>query len=258
MRAPLIGRNGFAPSGDAKEHGVKLLHRAIAPFLDSTVVTIGKFRSMNGGHGSPLPSLGVVEHFRWSRLPQSENISRLVHILSEVWGCDSTVVTIGKFRSTNGGHGSIALIPWGGRALPVVETAPEREFLASRPYPLGSVGLSQIRRRCGPSPGADTPHRYRRRRLSCANRPGPSSAFPISKYPQGPLMWTPQGRTPYTSVRRRLPPPIRENPPHDLPWSRGEEILPPLQDSRERGLEVRVIKGVRVSLSFLKQSETCP
>ena len=83
-----------------------LLHRAIAPFLDSTVVTIGKLRSTNGGHGSSLPSLGVVEHFRWTRLPQSENFSRLVHVPSEVWGCDSTVVTIGKLRSTNGGHGS--------------------------------------------------------------------------------------------------------------------------------------------------------
>ena len=87
VSAPLIGRNGFAPSGDAPEHGVKLLHWAIAPFSDSTVVTIGKFRSTNAGLGSPLPSLRVVEHFRWSRLPQSENLSRLVHILSEVWGC---------------------------------------------------------------------------------------------------------------------------------------------------------------------------
>ena len=107
VSAPLIRRNGFAPSGDAKEHGVMLLHRAIAPFSDSTVVTIGKLRSMNGGHGSSLSLLGVVEHFRWTRLPQSESFSRLVHILSEVWGCDSTVVTIGKLRSTNGGHGSM-------------------------------------------------------------------------------------------------------------------------------------------------------
>ena len=132
VRAPLIGRNGFAPSGDAKEHGVMLLHRAIAPFsdspgihlaglsgqsdnprlkikapyMDSTVVTIGKLRSMNGGHGSSLSPLRVVEHFRWSRLPQSENVSRLVHILSGVWGCDSTVVTTGELRSKNGGHGS--------------------------------------------------------------------------------------------------------------------------------------------------------
>ena len=90
-----------------------LLHRATAPFLDSTVVTIGKLWSMNGGHGSSLSSLGVVEHFRWSRLPQSESFSRFVHILSEVWGCDSTVVTIGKFRSTNGGHGSSLPSPLG-------------------------------------------------------------------------------------------------------------------------------------------------
>ena len=94
-----------------------LLHRAIAPFLDSTGVTVGcrhlwippssPFRSTNGGHGSSLSPLGVLEHFRWTRLPQSESFSRLVHVLSEVWGCDSTVVTIGKLRSTNGGHGSM-------------------------------------------------------------------------------------------------------------------------------------------------------
>ena len=34
-----------------------------------------------------LSPLGVLERFRWSRLPQSESFSRLVHILSEVWGC---------------------------------------------------------------------------------------------------------------------------------------------------------------------------
>ena len=107
VSAPPIGRNGIAPSGDAPEHGVKLLHWAIAPFSDSTVVTIGKLRSMNAGHGSTLPSsLRVVEHFRWARLPQSENLSRLVHTLSEVWGKDSTVVTTGELPTTNGGHGS--------------------------------------------------------------------------------------------------------------------------------------------------------
>ncbi len=106
VSAPPIGRNGIAPSGDAQEHGVKLLHWATEPFSDSTVVTIGKFRSTNAGHGSPLPSLRVVEHFRWSRLPQSENTSRLVHTLSEVWGKDSTVVTTGALPTTNAGHGS--------------------------------------------------------------------------------------------------------------------------------------------------------
>ena len=132
VSAPLIGRNGFAPSGDAQEHGVMLLYWATAPFsdspgihlaggseqsdnprlkinapsMDSTVVTTGEFPTTNAGHGSTLPSLGVVEHFRWSRLPQSENTSRLVHTLSEVWGKDSTVVTTGELPTTNGGHGS--------------------------------------------------------------------------------------------------------------------------------------------------------
>ena len=106
VSAPLIGRNGIAPSGDAQEHGVKLLHRALAPFSDSPGVTIGMFRSTNAGRGSTLPSLRVVEHFRWARLPQSENISRLVHTLSEVWGKDSTVVTTGELPTTNAGHGS--------------------------------------------------------------------------------------------------------------------------------------------------------
>ena len=125
VRAPLTRRKGIAPSGDAPEHGVMLLPRAIAPprasapfpdspvaalagqseqsderrlktnapFLDSTVVTIGKFRSTNGGHGSTLPSLGVVEHFWWSR-PHRETISRLLHILSEVRGCRRAVADV--------------------------------------------------------------------------------------------------------------------------------------------------------------------
>ena len=109
VRAPLKRRIILAPSGDAPEHGVIALPWAIAPpwasapppdspgldlageseqsderrlktnapFLDSTVVTTGELRSTNAGHGSPLPSLRVVEHFRWFRLPQSEYPSRL-------------------------------------------------------------------------------------------------------------------------------------------------------------------------------------
>ena len=109
VRAPLIRRIPFAPSGDAPEHGVMSLPRAIvppwaiapcsdspgldlageseqsderrlktnAPFTDSTVVTIGQLRSTNAGHGSTLPSLRMVEHFRWFRLPHSEFPSRL-------------------------------------------------------------------------------------------------------------------------------------------------------------------------------------
>ena len=120
VRAPLIRRIRLAPSGDAQEHGVMSLPRAIAPssdspgldlagqseqsyerrlktnapFLDSTVVTTGELRSTNAGHGSPLPSLGMVEHFWWSRLPHSETSSRLLHILSEVRGCRRAVADV--------------------------------------------------------------------------------------------------------------------------------------------------------------------
>ena len=58
-----------------------------------------------------------------------------------------------------------APIPPHGRALLVVETAPHRDSLASLPRPLRSTGLSQSRRRCGPSAVADNTHRYSRRRL---------------------------------------------------------------------------------------------
>ncbi len=138
VRAPLTRRIRFAASGDAPEHGVMSLPWAIAPpwasapfpdspgadlagqseqsdhvrlktnapFKDSTVVTTGVFPTTNAGHGSPLLSLRMVEHFWWSRPPHTENLSGLLHIPSEVRGKDSTVVTIGELRSTNGGHGS--------------------------------------------------------------------------------------------------------------------------------------------------------
>ncbi len=117
--APLTRRKGFAPSGDAPEHSVMSPPWAIAPlsdspgadlareseqsderrlktnapFLDSTVVTTGELRSTNAGLGSPLLSLGMVEHFWWSR-PHRETSSRLLHILSEVRGCRRAVTDV--------------------------------------------------------------------------------------------------------------------------------------------------------------------
>ncbi len=123
VRAPLTRRIRFASSGDALEHGVMSLPRAIAPpwaiapssdspgvdlagqseqsdnprlktnapFKDSTVVTTGEHPTTNGGHGSPLPSHRVVEHFWWTGLPHAENFSGLVHIPSEVRGCRRAV-----------------------------------------------------------------------------------------------------------------------------------------------------------------------
>ena len=65
-----------------------------APFTDSTVVTTGELPTTNAGHGSPLPSLGMVERFWWTRLPHSETSSRLLHILSEVRGCRKAGVDV--------------------------------------------------------------------------------------------------------------------------------------------------------------------
>ena len=132
VSVPLNGRKAIAASGDAMEHGVKSLHRAIAPypdspaaylagesdqseerrlktnapFTDSPAAAPGEADPLSGGHESTLPFLRMVEHFRWTRLPQSEDFSRLVHVPSEVWGKDSTVVTTGELPTTNGGHGS--------------------------------------------------------------------------------------------------------------------------------------------------------
>ena len=126
VRAPLTRRIRFASSGDAPEHGVMSLPRAIAPpwafvpfpdstgadlagqseqsdnlrlktnapFKDSTVVTTGELPTTNAGHGSPLPSLRAVEHFWWSRPPHSEISSLLLHILSEVRGCRRAVTDV--------------------------------------------------------------------------------------------------------------------------------------------------------------------
>ena len=113
VRAALTRRTTLALSGGAHEHSVmsppwaiapppdspgldlageseqsdNLRLKTNAPFRDSTVVTIGELRSTNAGHGSTLPSLRVVGHFWWSRLPHTEIISRLLHVPSEAWGC---------------------------------------------------------------------------------------------------------------------------------------------------------------------------
>ena len=120
VRASLTRRTLLASSGDALEHSVMSLPWAIAPFSDSpgldlageseqldnlrlktnapfkdsTVVTNRELRSTNGGHGSTLPSLGVVERFWWTRLPHSEISSLLLHVPSEVRGCRRVVANV--------------------------------------------------------------------------------------------------------------------------------------------------------------------
>ncbi len=94
ISAPVKGHTyvaGIDLAGESEQSDERRL-KTNAPFRDSTVVTIGELRSTNAGHGSTLPSLRVVEHFWWTGLPHTENFSRLVHILAEVWGCRRVVV----------------------------------------------------------------------------------------------------------------------------------------------------------------------
>ena len=93
VRAPLSRRTILALSGDAHEHGVKPLPRAIVP-RDSTVVAFGELIPLSDGSESTLTFLRVVGHFWWSRLPHIEIPSRLLHILSEVWGCRRVVADV--------------------------------------------------------------------------------------------------------------------------------------------------------------------
>ena len=84
--APPPDSPGLDLAGES-EQSDNLRLKTNAPFRDSTVVTIGELRSTNAGHGSTLPSLRVVGHFWWSRLPHTEIPSRLLHVPSEAWGC---------------------------------------------------------------------------------------------------------------------------------------------------------------------------
>ena len=86
VRAALTRRTTLAPPGDAIEHGVMLLNRAIAP-RDSTVVALGEAIPHRDARESTPPCLRMAGHFWWSRLPHTEIPSRLPHILSEARGC---------------------------------------------------------------------------------------------------------------------------------------------------------------------------
>ena len=77
VRAALTRRTTLALSGDAHEHGVKLLARAIVP-RDSTVVALGEAMPHSDGRESTPPYLRMAGHFWWSRLPHTEIPSRLL------------------------------------------------------------------------------------------------------------------------------------------------------------------------------------
>ena len=135
VRAPLIGRFGFATSGDALEHSVMLLPGASVPpwafvpprasvppwasvppraFVprDSTVVAFGEAKLPGDGSESTPPYLRMVGHFWWSRLPHTEISSRLPHIFSEARGCRRAVVDVKHplWRTTRIGTGVAAFL----------------------------------------------------------------------------------------------------------------------------------------------------
>ena len=94
ISAPLPGRAyvaGIDLAGEAEEPGDSRL-RAVEPSRDSTVVTIGELRYLDDGLGSKLPTINVVEHYRWTGEPHTQTLSRLVHILHNIWGCRRVVV----------------------------------------------------------------------------------------------------------------------------------------------------------------------
>ena len=93
VRAALTRRTTLALSDDAHEHGVKLLARAIVP-RGSTVVALGEVIPHGDGRESTPPYLRMAGHFWWSRLPHTEIISRLFHVLSEARGCRKAGVDV--------------------------------------------------------------------------------------------------------------------------------------------------------------------
>ena len=58
-----------------------------SPSPDSTVVALGEAMPHGDGRESTPPYLRMAGHFWWSRLPHTEILSRLFHVLSEARGC---------------------------------------------------------------------------------------------------------------------------------------------------------------------------
>ena len=137
VRAALTRRNTLALSGDAHEHGVILLNRAIVP-RDSTVVAFGEAMPHGDGREPTPPYLRMAGHFWWSRLPHTEIISRLFHVLSEARGCRKAGVDVEHplWRTTPIGTGVAAFL----RNRPGPSTAslsfPRRGGSRTAPHPL--------------------------------------------------------------------------------------------------------------------------
>ena len=163
VRAPLTRRIILALSGDAHEHGVMLLNRAIEP-RDSAVVALGELIPPSDGIESTPPYLRMVGHFWWSRLPHTEIISRLLHVLSEARGCRKAGVDVEHplWRTTPIGTGVAAFLR--NRPGPSIPSP-------SVPSPVGATGWS-------PWGGAPSPTTHERNRL-LAHTPIISHAHPF-------------------------------------------------------------------------------
>ena len=108
VRAALTRRTTLALSGDAHEHGVKLLARAIVP-RDSTVVALGEAMPHSDGRESTPPYLRMAGHFWWSRLPHTE-IPRVSSTSSQKHGAVAEPASMWNIRC-GGQHPSVQASP---------------------------------------------------------------------------------------------------------------------------------------------------
>jgi hypothetical protein len=82
---------GIDLAGEAEEEeGARL--RALKPYQDSTVVTIGELDFPIGNSIRKQPSIKLVEHYWWTGRNHADLYPQLVDILKNVWHCRRVVV----------------------------------------------------------------------------------------------------------------------------------------------------------------------
>ena len=121
-----------------------------SPSPDSTVVALGEAMPHSDGRESTPPYLRMAGHFWWSRLPHTEIISRLFHVLSEARGCRRAGVDVEHplWRTTPIGTGvAVFLRKSPGPSIP----SPSRFLRHS------CGGRSQMRQGVNPSPEGQGP-----------------------------------------------------------------------------------------------------
>ena len=152
ISAPVEGHTYVADlvlAGESQQSDERRL-KTNAPFKDSTVVTTGELPTTNAGHGSPLPSLRMVEHFWWS----TPRISRLSSTSSQKSGAripPSSQPDYFRLRTPVSGPRSYPL-GWsstsGGRDCPtprfsrVSFTSPQKLGAVAEPSPMSNLRWS--------------------------------------------------------------------------------------------------------------------